>query len=97
MYSSLSRSRRLRKYEKMYNKYIIKGKQNEKSQRKSRRDIDRKTSIVKKKPKKLNEYQKFLSRQSKKEIYKGVKSTERFSSIARQWELQKKANAMEKK
>ena len=95
MSSKLSRSRRLQKYEHVYMKYTQEKNKTVKTPRKSRRktEVELKptnTHLEKKKKKKLNEYQKFVKAESKKQKYIGVSSSERFVNIALQWDYYKK-------
>jgi hypothetical protein len=97
MSSKITRSRRLKKYEQMYMRYIDEKTPQQKSPRKSRRkieveieEIQKEKKRKKKKKKKLNDYQKFVKNESKKEKYKGISSSERFTTIASQWDIHKK-------
>lgn len=97
-----TRSKKLRKYERVYKEYIKKDNIKEKSPRESRQkekvniklDIKckktKKNNIVKTPAKKkLNEYQKFVKSESKKDIYKDINNKERFTSIAKKWNSNK--------
>ena len=95
MASKITRSRRLQKTEHIYMKYLNQKKSKVRTPRKSRRKIELKpTETVRRKhtkrKTKLNNYQKFVKEESKKDKYNGVSSSERFVSIALQWELDKK-------
>mgnify|MGYP001395622780 CR=1 FL=1 len=76
-----TRSNRLRKIETVYNKYkdLFEEKPKEKHQHKSNKT---------KKP--LNNYQKFVKSESKKEIYKNMNVEDRFSTIGKAWKNKKK-------
>lgn len=45
----------------------------------------------------LNDYQKFVKEESKKEKYKKMKGSERLLSIAEEWEKRKKKRGRKKK
>ena len=91
----LSRSVRLRKYETSYKKYMHNKKEVSSDKRVRReRSIHQKRSPVhqktetKKKP--LNDYQKFVKEQSKKDKYMNMRGSERLAAIAVEWDLYKK-------
>ena len=93
--SKLSKSNRLRRIETVYNKYLnlfnktetvepqkqVKEIVEEKKVKENSSQI--KKQVGRKKP--LNDYQKFVKKESKKDIYKYMSAKERFSSISKLW------------
>lgn len=97
MPTKLSKSRRLRKYESVYKQYYQKNTPKYKSPRQSRRNTKKpdnenneNNKPKKEKKKVLNDYQKFVQKESKKDSYKDMTSKDRFSTIATQWEIYKR-------
>lgn len=88
-----SRSVKLRKYASVYNSYIRNIEKNErKKSPPRRRSVRQNQTNVKKyvvKPKKrkkpLNKYQKFVQKESKKDIYNNIPAKERLKVIAHEW------------
>jgi hypothetical protein len=88
--TKLSKSNRLRKIETIYNKYINlfntsetttqQEKQTVKEKKVKENSFQSKKEVCRKKP--LNDYQKFVQKESKKDIYKYMSAKERFSSIS---------------
>jgi hypothetical protein len=99
----LSRSVKLRKYEKIYKSIMNTDKKSlEKSPRHTRnnRKESKKTSKARREEKKiqikksvqkrpLTEYNKFIRNESKKEIYKEISSINRMKAISEKWQKQK--------
>ena len=99
--NSPSRSIRLRKYGYVYNKHLKESKTI-----KPKKTISRRKTVLKSPPKKkrekkkeeeksvkkrkLNAYQKFVQKESKKSKYKGMKTVDRMSAIAKEWKSQPK-------
>ncbi len=100
--NSLSKSSELRRYEKVYNKYIQKfSKHDEDSSTQSpppvilpRRKITSKESVKKKENnnkegKKLTKYQQFVKKESKKVKYRNMSPRSRLKSIGQEWSKNK--------
>lgn len=77
MYSTKSRSHRLKKYENVYKSYT-----------KKINTVSDHSKPIKKK--KLNKYQAFVKQQSKSDKYEGISSKDRLKKIAEDWEKHKK-------
>jgi hypothetical protein len=100
---SVSKSRRLKKYQKVYTEYL---QQQKISQEKVPKEKVSKEKVLKEKvpkekvpkekvPKEkvikdLNEYQKFFQGESKKEKYKGLDTKTRMTQISEVWKTVKK-------
>lgn len=91
--SKNSRSRKLRRYQKVYNAFIQKNDPTTpiKSPRHKRNNssIHNNNNLTPKK-KNLNSYQKFVKTESKKEKYKDIPGKQRLREIAYEWEKLKK-------
>ena len=88
----LSRSRRLRRYEMEYKKFVKNVKETNvknniiKSPRRYKNRESKSSNISKEKSKrKLNPYQKFVKKEINKEKYKDMPSKERMVKIAELW------------
>lgn len=105
----LTRSVRLRKYESVYKTYIQNGdkkpckKSRSPRPRRHRRHKEttehRKHSREKKKEKKkkaLNDYQKFVKKESKRDKYKNMRGSDRLHAIAIEWNTEKKKKSKRK-
>ena len=93
--NNLTRSQKLRKYEKIY-KNIMNKDTVIKSPRRSRiKNIIPQTppqtppQQIKIKPRKLTEYNKFVREESKKEMYKTLSSHQRLKEISTKWKNKK--------
>ena len=85
MSEKISRSARLRKYEKAY-KFCIKKDTNSVSIKSPYSKSDNiKEEDKKDKKKSLNKYQKFVREESKKSKYKNMSSSERMTAISKAW------------
>ena len=89
----LTRSVKLRKYGKMYNSFLRKEEQSHKSKsprlERNKEKTDKKIPLKDSKPKKrpLNNYQKFVQKESKTNKYKNLSGKERLKIIAQEWKL----------
>lgn len=86
MDSKLSRSVRLEKIGFVYKKYV---EQKEKYTKPKKEHIKSTKTKKKRESKKLNNYQKFIQEESKKEKYKNLKPDERMKQIAKLWKRTK--------
>lgn len=93
----LSRSVRLRKYGVVYKKYMKKARTSISKERKPRRRIhnnsrpEKKVSSVKSgKKKKLNDYQKFVKKESRKDKYFNMNAQDRLKAISEEWNVYKR-------
>lgn len=94
----LSRSARLRKYGEVYKAYM---RRNDTSKprtprrtRHNNRDKERiKSDETKLRKKSLNEYQKFVKRESKRDKYRDMRGSERMATIAVEWDRYKRRNS----
>ena len=95
---SVSKSRRLKKYQKVYTEYL---QQQKVSKEKVPKEKVPKEKVTKEKvpkekvtkakvPKDLNVYQKFFQCESKKEKYKGLDTKTRMAQISEVWKTVKK-------
>jgi hypothetical protein len=102
----LSRSVRLRKYEAVYRAHMRRNDEHKRSEkprtprptrRKHRENVQERSSRRSKekerKKKPLNEYQKFVKRESKKDKYRNMRGSERLAAIAVEWDRHKKRSA----
>tara|TARA_Y100000389_G_C17370498_1_gene468774 strand:- start:391 stop:687 length:297 start_codon:yes stop_codon:yes gene_type:complete len=91
MDKKLSRSHKLRKIETIYNKYITLFNTNEDTTENPKKAlVKRKKSTTpvdkdNKNNKPLNDYQKFVKKESKKDIYKDMLAKDRLFSISKLW------------
>lgn len=90
--SKKTRSLKLRKYEFAYESCLKKQKtvEKKKSPRPQRRVTENKktpvnNTVEKSKKRQLNDYQKFVRSESKKDIYKNMSGKERLQSISKKW------------
>jgi hypothetical protein len=85
---SVSKSRRLKKYQKVYIEYL---QQEKVPKEKVPKEKVPKEKVPKEKvPKDLNAYQKFFRSESKKEKYKGLDTKTRMAQISEVWKTVKK-------
>ena len=96
-----SRSARLRKYGTVYKKYMKKYKnlpvtKSKVQTRRTRNPYHKKNNNIhqlfspKKKKKTLNNYQRFVKKESRKDKYKNMRGSQRLAFIAVEWESHKK-------
>ena len=86
--SKISRSVRLRKYEKIYKSFLRQEEYKYKSSmdKISRENLSQHQPTPQKSPKKsLNAYQKFIQTESRKSKYKNLPGNQRLSLIALEW------------
>ena len=102
----VSKSARLRKYGSVYKKHVkpppSPPKRRQVPHRESRRHTETEAQVSREstsrpKPKKLNDYQKFVKKESRKEKYTNMKGSERLNAIAAEWEHFKKKESRKKK
>jgi hypothetical protein len=90
---SVSKSRRLKKYQKVYIEYLQQEKVPKEKVPKEKVPKEKvpKEKVPKEKvPKDLNAYQKFFQCESKKEKYKGLDTKTRMAQISEVWKTVKK-------
>jgi len=94
----ISKSVRLRKYGSVYNAYMRKNTdRNKYSERhRSTRHKTHKTERDSSKKKSLNEYQKFVKKESKKEKYSNMRGSDRLAVIAQEWDRKKRQDKRQK-
>lgn len=99
MSSHISRSARLRKYGAVYRRLMGKVQLAEPGPAPISNSDSAPAGKVSSKKRTLNEYQKFVQEESKKQRYKGVPAPERLAAIAKSWKRGKKStkNRDEKK
>ena len=97
---NLTRSVRLRKYEAVYKKFmrnqssVSKPRVHRIRHRHHKKDISQRSPSPKKKKEKkkkpLNDYQKFVKKESVKSKYQNMRGSKRLSAVATEWEIYKK-------
>ena len=100
---SVSKSRRLKKYQKVYTEYLQQqkvpkekvpkekvSKEKVPKEKVSKEKVSKEKVSKEKVPKELNDYQKFFQAESKKEKYKGLDTKTRMARISEVWKTVKK-------